>query len=146
VTVAVFTVAGVAAAATTAMVWFVPQQTGTYSGPGAPPTTAGDCVLPGQDHWCSQGFGVNSTDFNVTMCFTTNNTTQAGVVAYLMSDSSYHNFTGNSTLTHIVEIPSPHCFGPAAYDDGPGMFYWVWVDTTDRPVTVQYSISVEVPS
>jgi hypothetical protein len=145
VTVAVIAVAGVAAAAT-AVVWFVPQQEGTYSGPGAPQTTAGNCTLPGQDHWCSQGFGVSSVSFNVTMCFMTNTTTQAGVVAYLMNDSSYHNFTVNSTLTHLDEVPSPRCFGPTAYDDGPGTFYWVWVDTTDRPIVVQYSIYVEATS
>lgn len=142
---AVLAVAGVAVATTTA-VRFLPQQNSTYSGPGAPLTTSGVCDIPGELHWCSQGFEVNSTEFNVTMCFTTNTTDQVGVVAFLMNGSSYHNFSVNSTLTHIGESPIPRCLGPTPYGDGPGTFCWVWVDTTERPVDVQYSIFVEVPT
>lgn len=145
VVVAVLAVAGVAMAAG-ALVWFFPQQQGTYSGPGTPQTVASSCDLPGQNHWCSQGFQVNATDFDVTMCFSDNSASLLAISAYFMNGSSYHEFNVNSTLTRIGNMSSPGCLGPIPYDVGPGPFYWVWIDTVNFAVQVQYSVSVIVPT
>lgn len=145
VVVAVLAVAGVATAAT-ALVWFFPQQQGTYSGSGTPQTVTGSCTLAGRDHWCSQGFQVNATLFNVTMCFTDNSAFQLAVSAYFMNESSYEQFNVNSTLTKLGNTSVPSCVGPIPYALGPGPFYWVWIDTVASPVEVQYSVSVTVTS
>jgi hypothetical protein len=142
--VAVLIVAGVAIAAGT-YVWFFPQQQGTYSGRGTPQTIAASCELQGLNHWCSQGFQVNATNFTVTMCFSDNSPSQLAVTAYFMNASSYDGFHVNSTLTKLGNMSTPGCRGPLPYDVGPGPFYWVWIDTTTSPVEVQYSVSVVVP-
>jgi len=129
-----------------AVVWFFPQQEGTYSGLGTPQTVSASCKLQGDNHWCSQGFQVNATDFNVTMCFSDDATSQLAVSAYFMNVSSYHEFNVNSTLTKLGSVTAPGCYGPTSYNLGPGPFYWVWVDTTQSPVQIQYSVSVLVSS
>jgi hypothetical protein len=140
--VAALAVTGAAVAAGT-LIWFLPQEHGTYTGPGTPQTINGTCELTGYDAWCSQGFQVNSTAFNTTMCFTTDSTSAVAVEAYFMNSSSYHQFNVNSTLTKIGQSPEVGCTGPTTYSLGPGPFYWVWLDTTSRPIQVQYSVSVE---
>lgn len=143
VVVAVLVAAGVAAAVG-AVVWFLPQQQGVYSGPGIPQTVTGSCYLAGDAHWCSQGFVVNTTDFSVTMCYSVSVSAPLTVWAYLMNWSSYHEFQVNSTLTKLGNTTVPGCLGPVPIDTGPGSFYWVWIDTTNSAVTVQYSVSVLV--
>lgn len=145
VIVTVVAVAAVASA-TTALVWFFPQQQGTYSGPGTPQTITGSCNLPGRDHWCSQGFQVNSTNFSVAECFSDSSESSLAVTAFFMNASSYHEFNVNSTLTKLSNASAPGCIGPIPYDVGPGPFYWVWIDTLASPVEVQYSVSVTVPA
>jgi hypothetical protein len=138
-------VAGVAAVAVAAsmLVWFFPQEQGTYSGTGTPQTVVGMCGLGGEAHWCARGFEVNSTNFNMSMCYTTNTIAKGTAWAYFMNTNSYDSFSVNSTLTYIAGVPTPQCVGPTTYGLGPGAFYWVWVDSARPPVQVQYSISVE---
>lgn len=143
--VAVLVVAGVAVAAA-AVVWFLPQQQGTYTGPGIPQAVTGSCDLAGDARWCSQGFQVNATNFTTTMCYSVGTTAPLTVWAYLMNSTSYHEFQVNSTLTRLGNTTAPGCVGPVPIDTGPGAFYWVWVDTTASAVEVDYSVSVLVPA
>lgn len=134
-------VAGTVAAVGSAVYFLTPQQ-GVYTGPGIPQTTSGSCALRGDAAWCSQGFVANGTSFNTTMCYTESSTSSLTVWAYLMNQSQYDFFKVNSTLTKLGTVTSPGCTGPITVTQGPGPYYWVWVDTAATPVTVQYSVSV----
>lgn len=138
--VAVLAVAGVVAAVGAAVYWF-PQGHGEYSGPGLPYSVAASCELPGHGSWCSQGFEVNTTDFNVTECYSVNSSFAASVWAEFMNQSQYDKFNVNSTLTHMGNQSAPGCWA-RSFSVGPGPFWFVYLDTTQSPVTVQYTITV----
>lgn len=140
----VLVVAGVAVAAGAVMYW-LPPQSGQYSGPGIPYSVSSSCVLAGDGSWCSQGFQVNATDFNVTECYSDNSTFPTAVWGEFMNQSEYHAFTINDTLTHLGNQSAPGCFGPREFTAGPGPFWFVFIDTVANPVRVQFTISVEVP-
>ncbi len=139
----VLVVAGLAAAVGAAVYFLAPQE-GAYTGPGIPQTVSGSCALRGDGAWCSQGFVVNGSRFNTTMCFSDNSTPPLTVWTYLMNATQYHEFDVNSTLSHISNVSAPGCLGPVSVVTGPGPFFWVWIDTTTSPIAVQYSVSVTV--
>lgn len=140
---ALLVIAGVAVAAVAVVVW-LPARSGVYTGPGIPYTTEGSFTLAGDGSWHAQPFQVNSSQFNVTECFTESATPATAVWGLFMNESEFDEFNVNSTLTHLGNQSLPGCFGPVHVVNGPGPFYFVWVDTANSAVIVQYSITVGV--
>lgn len=143
--IAVLVVAGVAVAASAVFYWLPPGH-GQYTGPGIPYSAQSSCTLRGEGSWCSYGFQVNSTDFNVTECFSTNSTFPTAVWVEFMNLTQYDEFNVNSTLSHIGNQTVPGCWGPKSLDVGPGPFWFAYLDTLPTPVKVQFTISVEIPT
>jgi hypothetical protein len=139
----VLAVAGGAIATGVAVYWLPPGQ-GQYTGPGIPYTDVSSFTLSGDGAWHSQGFQVNGAQYNMTECFTENGTYTSVVWAYFMNQTEYYQFNVNNTLSHLGNQSAPGCFGPFHYDNGPGPFYWVYVDTSPLPVEVKSSITVAV--
>jgi hypothetical protein len=133
--------AGVVAAG--ALLYWLPQGHGQYSGSQLPYTTSSGCSLSGRGSWCSQGFHVNASAFQATDCFATPSTVPTAVAVSFMNSSEYHAFSVNETLSSIGNQTIPGCWSHAS-NEGPGPFWFVYMDTIDSAVDVNYTVSVTV--
>ncbi len=164
----VLVVAGVAVAATVTL-YFLPGQTGSYSGPGLAVSKAGSFDLNGFGAWFDVGFHVNST--NKTLYNNTTNTSTSftyypffaiedsssnasfpsEVLLYFMNSTEFTDFQHNVSLpgaNYTVGLLEPGCGGPAGYPPSlvpfcqSSEFYFVWIDTTPLHISVSYDVTV----